>query len=313
MTLNYKILWIEDTPKAVRAKEKVIRKYLEVEKGYECDITPIETFDDFEKSIGYDKTSNYDLLLVDLNLGDEQEHHDGNDIIKKIRDENIYTEIIFYSSQYENLMSIIKEPFIEGVFTSERDMLDTKAKKIIDVTIKKVQDVNNLRGLIMAEVAELDRIKKRIIQKFSKNADAEFKKYIKEDVFSKIKQELEALQCLVKVEDSECTHDEIDLETLQRNFFYDSFKKSRTVFKVKNLTAKCQEIPFVHQEYYDSVIKKRNVFAHEEENSREDGTKYLNYSNGSPLEFNEEHCIQIRKDIKKHKELLRDIERKLDE
>ena len=30
---------------------------------------------------------------------------------------------------------------------------------LINVTIKKVQDVNNLRGLIMAEVAELDRIK----------------------------------------------------------------------------------------------------------------------------------------------------------
>ena len=29
---------------------------------------------------------------------------------------------------------------------------------------------------------------------------------------------------------------------------------------------------------------------------------------GMPLEFTEEHCIEIRKDIKKYKKLLEDIE-----
>lgn len=320
MKLKYKILWIDDDTDAIERPKNQIKKYLEDDYGFECneEDVVVKDYDEFEndyvyedsgKKIVKDSIKEFDLLLVDFDLGEEGQT--GDILINLIRTK-VYSEILFYSTNYSDLRSKLNNnDFMDGVFTSSRDELEEKTKKLINVTIKKVQDVNNLRGLIMAEVAELDRIKKRIIQKFSKDADAEFKKYIKEDVFSKIKQELEALQCLVKVEDSECSYDEIDLEKLQKNFFYDSFKKSRTVFKVKNLNAKCKEIPFVHQDYYDNVIKKRNVFAHEEENSRVDGTKYLNYSNGTPLEFNEEHCIQIRKDIKKYKELLRDIERKL--
>jgi len=312
MTLDYKILWIDDHEDFFRNHEDFIKEHIE-EKGFEAQIIKHKSLQDYlEHDNNKIEQIKYDLFLVDLNLDNG---HTGNEIIEKIRSNKVLTDIIFYSTNLADVRRSVNDNNIEGVFVTSRNQNDFEEKvtDVIDVTIKKVQDVNNLRGLIMAEVAELDRIKKRIIQKFSKDADAEFKKYIKDDVFSKIKQELEDLECLVKVEDSECSHDEIDLEKLQKNFFYDSFKKSRTVYKVKNLNVKCKEIPFVHQDYYENVIKKRNVFAHEEENSRVDGTKYLNYSNGTPLEFNEEHCIQIRKDIKKYKELLKEIEQKLNE
>jgi len=53
--------------------------------------------------------------------------------------------------------------------------------------------------------------------------------------------------------------------------------------------------------------------AHEEEQVRTDGTRYLNYTDGSPLEFTEEHCVEIRKDIRKYKQLLIQIEQKINE
>ena len=305
----YKILWIEDQMHSIRGKKWVISNYIENEKGFELEIKYIETFQQFKDEIGFDSLKNYDLLLIDLNL-DDDESADGNKIIESIRNNNIYTEIIFYSSHYENLLTLLKENVPEGIFTSERKQIDTKAKKIIDVTLHKIQDVNNLRGLIMAEVAELDRIKKNIIQKFNKEADSDFKKYIKEDVFSKIKDDLTSLKCLVKVVESEFSHDEINLEELQNNFFYDSFKKSRTVNKIKS--KKCNEIDFKHEDYRKDVIAKRNVLAHQKEEEDSDG-KFLLYPNGNRLEFTEEHCIQIRKDIKKYKNLLEQISNKLDE
>jgi hypothetical protein len=305
MKLEYKILWIEDTPKSIRRDKKKIIAYIE-DLGFECYIEDITNFSDFEKNIGYKNTSEYDLLLIDLDLGNQETKDEGNLIIKNIRDESIYSEIIFYSSQYEELKRKLNNHFIEGIFTSSREELKNKVEQIIDVTIKKVQDVNNLRGLIMAEVAELDRIKKSILLKYnSKNKDnIKLKKYIKEDIFKKINEELVDLECIIN---SDCEHNKIDIEKLLNNFFYDSYKKSRTVFKVKKLDSNCSSIPFIHQEYYDNVIKKRNVLAHESEKIREDGTKYLNYTNGKPLEFTEEHCIQIRKDIRKFKKLLEDI------
>ena len=320
MKLKYKILWIEDELDSIERPKNQIQRYLEDDYGFECseDDIVIKDYDEFEEEYIYeenqrkivkDSIKEFDLLLVDFNLGEEEQT--GDKLIDIIRD-GIYSEILFYSSELESINIKLNNHFIDGVFTSDRDHLEDKIKKLINVTIKKVQDVNNLRGLIMAEVAELDRIKKSILLKYNaKNLDdCEFKKYVKQNVFKKINEELADLSCITN---PECAHDNIDFEKLLNNFFYDSFKKSRTVFKVKKLDSKCSDVPFVHQDYYDSVVKKRNVFAHEEEKIREDGTKYLNYSDGTSLEFTEEHCIQIRKDIKKYKNLLEQISNKLDE
>ena len=71
---------------------------------------------------------------------------------------------------------------------------------------------------------------------------------------------------------------------------------------------KCNEIDFKHEDYRKDVIAKRNVLAHQKEDEDSFG-KFLLYPNGDRLEFTEEHCIKIRKDIKKYKILLEDIEK----
>lgn len=320
MKLKYKILWIEDDPKSITRPQNQIKKYLEDDYGFECkdEDVVIKDYDEFKSEFleeyngvvrAKDKINEFDLLLVDFNLGEEE--HTGDILINLIRESKVYSEILFYSSDYQDLRNKLNNNhFIDGVFTSNRDELEDKIKRLINVTIKKTQDVNNLRGLIMAEVAELDRIKKNIIQKFSGEADSKFKQYIKEDVFSKIREELENLKCLVKVEDSECSHDDINLEELQKNFFYDTSKKSRTVYKIKR--KKCNDIEFTHKNYMEDVIDKRNVLAHQKEDEDASG-KFLLYPNGNRLEFTEEECNKIRKDIKKYKKLLEDIEQKLND
>jgi len=313
MKLKYKILWVEDEEDSIKIKAKNIRLYLENEYGFECSLDDITILDYEEFETNYiddDKMKidtdieQFDLVLVDFNLGEAQ--HTGDKLIKVVRDGNIYSEILFYSSDLDSLKEKLNKHFIDGIFTSNRDELEEKIKKLIRVTIKKVQDVNNLRGLIMAEVAELDRIKERIISKFNLIANDEFKKYIKEKVFSKIKNDLESLTCLVKIEDSECDYKDIDLVKLQKNFFYDTNKKSRSIYKIKK--QKCNEINFVHEEYKTNIIDKRNVLAHQEEELRADGIKILKYPNGNDFEFTEEECNKIRKEIKKYKKLLEDIE-----
>ncbi len=318
MKLKYKILWIEDEKISIKIKAKNIQKYLEEEYGFEClaeDILVLDYEEFKEKYIENDEIKldsdieKFDLMLVDFNLGEEE--HTGDKLIQIIRGSNIYSEILFYSSDLDSLLENLNSNFIDGVFTSVRDELEDKIKKLIKVTIKKVQDVNNLRGLIMAEVAELDRIKKRIIKNYNSHADANFKKYIKEKVFSQIREELENLNCLIKVEDTECSYEDINLVEIQKNFFYDTNKKSRTVFKIKK--QKCNEIAFIHENYKKDIIDKRNIFAHEEEDIRDDGIKILKYPDNTDLEFTEEHCVKIRKDIKKYKKLLLEIDKKINE
>ena len=97
MKLIYKILWIEDQMNSIRGRKRVISNYIRDEKGFELEINEILTFEQFKETVGFESLKDYDLLLVDLNL-DDNESGDGNKIIEEIRNNDIYTEIIFYSS-----------------------------------------------------------------------------------------------------------------------------------------------------------------------------------------------------------------------
>ena len=313
MKLTYKILWIEDKPETIIGKRKALIKYLRDIKGFDVDIVDANTFEGFEKEVGYDGLKVYDLLLVDLDLGNEIDTNDGNAIITKIRDDKIYTEIIFYSANYDALHTKLQQNPIEGIFTSPRKDITIKAQAIIDVTLNKVQDVNNLRGLIMAEVAELDRLKKNIIKRYSsQELDDRFKKYIKTDVFNQLKENVEKYDYLLKDDDS---YKSMNLEHLVDELIYDSAKKARTVYKIKRNIETCQDIDYTLKEYESCIIDKRNILAHEEEKTDpSDGSKYLtDLKNKGILKLTEDECVKIRKDIRKYKKVLIEIEEKINE
>ena len=102
MKLKYKILWIEDELDSIERPKKQIQKYLEDDYGFECseeDIV-IKDYDEFEEEYIYeenqrkivkDSIKEFDLLLVDFNLGEEEQT--GDKLIDIIRD-GIYSEIL---------------------------------------------------------------------------------------------------------------------------------------------------------------------------------------------------------------------------
>ncbi len=293
MKLKYKILWIEDEKISIKIKARNIRRYLEDEYGFEClesDITILD-YEEFNQNyilnnqIKIDSDiDKFDLLLVDFNLGEEE--HTGDKLIQIIRDSNIYSEILFYSSDLDSLLERLNKHFIDGVFTSVRDELEDKIKKLIKVTIKKVQDVNNLRGLIMAEVSELDRIKEQIIIKYAnKNKCGTLEKYILKTLEKSYN---DKTKDVIKYTDS-------PIDEIIDKLYIDSDKKARTIKKVDN--------SFSEIEYRKNILKIRNKFAHLEEKDNMVGD----------IEFTEKNCIKIRKDIKRYKGLLKNIEKSINE
>jgi len=302
MKLKYKILWIEDEKNSIKIKAKNIRKYLEDDYGFEClesDITILDYeefvedyIDNNELKPGSD-IEKYDLLLVDFNLGEKE--HTGDKLIQIIRDNNIYSEILFYSSDLDSLISKLNQHFIDGVFTSVRDELENKVKKLIKVTIKKVQDVNNLRGLIMAEVAELDRIKEKIIVKATLITNGfDTKKYILKTLKKSYSDNLKQVE----------KYKEDNIEIILNKLYVDSDKKARTITKVEN--------NFDEKKYRSTILKNRNMFAHVEEcDGVDEKGKACKLIGDIP--FTEAKCIEIRKEIKEYKKILLAIKIKLDE
>lgn len=155
MRIEYRILWVDDAPEWVESQVDNVKEYL-ADFGFvlKADIKSSYKGIDF---------SQYDIIAIDYDLSDEEE---GIDALSLIRDEDVYTEILFYSQYGEpKLREEIKNNRVDGVYCASRESFLEKMKKLIDTTIRKTQEINNLRGLVMAETSAVDNLIKVILLK----------------------------------------------------------------------------------------------------------------------------------------------------
>jgi len=61
------------------------------------------------------------------------------------------------------LWEAIREKKLEGIFISSRNEIVSKNTKVGYQSIQKILDLENMRGIIMAEVGELDLMRQEII------------------------------------------------------------------------------------------------------------------------------------------------------
>ncbi|NHC43589.1 response regulator, partial [Bacillus sp. MM2020_1] len=162
MRLNYEILWFEDNLSWFNTSSMYIEEFLN-NSGFE--LVTYQYENDRQGLEEIIKKHNFDLILMDYNLVGKN----GDELIEKIRDLNIYTDIIFYSQNgAQPIRDIIRVKGIDGIFCSGRDIeeFEEKVNGVIGNTIKKVQDVNNIRGLVIAETIDLENILEVIIRDF---------------------------------------------------------------------------------------------------------------------------------------------------
>ena len=125
-------------------------------------LTDIECYSDYdefknERLIDFDATSFdlYDLILMDFALSGTT----GDNVIREIRSKEIYTDIIFYSSDFEKMESDLEgSRQLDGVFLTGRENLFSTIDQIIKKNLKREYRISNIRGLIMDSTSEFDYI-----------------------------------------------------------------------------------------------------------------------------------------------------------
>ena len=146
MNTTFKILWFEDEPVWFNMEKLQIEGILKTH--YLIPVIERRDGDDFdlEELTGND----YDLIFMDYKLA---EGKTGDTIVAAIRNSDILTDILFYSSEEQNMLSAIKEqmPPIDGVYLTKRDytIFTEKAQRIIQKIVKRSEDVVNLRGFVL--------------------------------------------------------------------------------------------------------------------------------------------------------------------
>ncbi|MDO8899163.1 MAG: hypothetical protein Q7V19_16045, partial [Bacteroidales bacterium] len=103
---------------------------------------------------------------------------------------------------------------------------------------------------------------------------------------------------------------ELDATEIVKSRLFDADKKSRTVNKIiEILNVNDNQFKDFHKNYKNDVLDTRNDLAHAKSDTI-DGIEYLIISRKDgehPIKFNQEHCVQIRRNLRKHTELLKSI------
>ena len=296
MNLKYKILWIENEQDWVESIEDQILDYLN-DLGFDFEKKLISKE---EKDIDYNY---YDLILMDLNLADQP---NGAELISKIRELGVYTDVVFYSSSgIEELRAKGKEKELEGVYYSGRTpdaSFIKKVKAVIDSTIKKVQDLANVRGLVMAEVSELDGKMVELIKKYYVHDETEeLKKTFYDHTTKKHEERLKKSLDGCKKNEMVCYHKWKNTPIQDIIPRMESAQMAKAVNYIVPESLYTPSRANFFEDYMTEIVEVRNQLAHCVSKDV-DGKEVLVTRKGDKT-FGDEDIKEIRKNILKYSEI----------
>jgi len=300
MRLKFYLLWFENENEWIDSKIDSIKEIIE-EHGFEW-VPPKICKNEEEFTGNYDE---YDMVLMDYALTQGRtDGKTGANVIKSIRSKECLTTILFYSQYGEKkLREEIANRFLDGIFCADREGFLEKFEDLFVSSIKKIEDVNNLRGLVMAETADLEGTKEEIIDLYD-SISCPKKKEITKEILSNVRNSNDSTKKFLDSKSEDSPFKEI-LHLL------DLYKKSTIVHKINSRGESICD--FLHEKFDEEIIQKRNLLAHVKEKiiENDSGKEIILESekSGKKLIFSQEEAKKIRKAIcnyKKELEKLRD-------
>ncbi len=323
MDIFYRILWYEDNQDWYKGMSKRIEQIV---KEFEL-IPQIDYKKTPEINVNEIQNNNYDLIIVDYkltNIKDLKKGVNGDKVIEDIRNGKIYTDVIFYSEDGEQLKDIFIKKGLEGVFVTTRNTQQF-TKKVKDITYKNLRrSINpvNLRGIVMDNTSEFDTEIKEITLKAWELLSDEHKlnidKYIKEKL---LKGSMESFNEKYKKYISET---DMIIYAITEDMIFDSSKKARLLNKIMSLNEGwCKELKEIYKELSDSkdnfyknyeneIIKYRNALAHAKKTETENDI-YIGKYNGKNIRYNKDLCDEIRKNLIKYNNILNKLYKFIEE
>ncbi len=280
MNLRYNIVWFEDSRDYIDALTPFIVDYLK-DLGFSPNITTRPTG---EGSLELVTEKDPNLMLVDFIL----ERGKGDEIVQRIRDNELFVDVIFYAKNEGSRDQVGK---LEGVFFTERANLREKIPKIINLTIKKQQDVNNLRGIIIAETIDLERKMETFLAEYFGSGDK-----TKQSVFERL-YEYGHPGALTARQKFEMTNS-ILKKVIQR--MSDELEgASGQGINDQTLRAGMEGVQD-RKRIFDGVeklLQLRNIMGHWEELQGQKNTLLCRNDEGDPIRVDEAYCKQTRREL----------------
>lgn len=315
MNVIFRVLWFEDEvswrPSSERKMKEIIEEHNLVpeiiwKKGDEND-----TEDELKKD--------YDLILMDYELRGTT----GNTLIKKLRQLDIYTDVLFYSGNFDIMVkalynidenNCVVEP-VDGIYFSDRkrEELYPKLQRVVDKIVRRIQDIVSLRGVVLDNVSgfesQMQNILVLAINKFSDAQLENLNDYAKNKLVTPSKEDY-----VRKMEGIESNKQVLRAIVEAPDYLLDSYKKARLIGRViKILTSEYglildEKYSKFADVYFNEIIRYRNALGHAMRSNSNDIEVFVGEIDGKPVIFNEELFRKMRASINEYKKVINVVE-----
>lgn len=293
MNLNYSILWYDDNKEFFESQDMEPIETEIVSWGFKPKIFPVHNAVELQQHAPFDQ---YDMLVVDFDLGGD-EH--GDQFIKSVRDQNVFAEIIFYSmKESDELWQAVSVKRLEGVFVANKKNIEPKLIRVARQSVRKVLDLENMRGIVMSEVGDLDALLETIFKRAMKGVAPEQQRIVFDRFHEKTSAQNEEFQgALLAFKEAPSIDGLLEL--------CDSDKRWQNLNRVKKHHNLLKERDFVG-DYQKEIIWPRNCLAHGVPERKVD-KGFLFHHRGKEYVFDDEVSNALRKRILEYKSAFAEI------
>jgi hypothetical protein len=292
MRLEFKVLWFENqmdgVQQAVTGMRRELAKHgLLLELDQQGDASKLD-----ELSAYQEKFHNYDLVVVDWDLGEGQPK--GDEVAKRIRNSFGFTDIIFYSGQAtDRLRDMVKEQAIDGVYCARRNELRAKLIDHVNHVVERLSRLEAMRGLAVVSAGRADDQMREVVRLAHAKMDAEAQSELVAAIDTKVAGAAGShAKAYGKLKDLE---GRLGSRALNSGILHEVAILS--VQKVVAAHPACESHLAVLGTYVEEVIQPRNALGHIVETRDVDGW-VINYANGKQL--NKVGLSKMRKDLSRH-------------
>lgn len=284
MKIEYSILWFDDREDYFDSLDFSPLNNEILSWGFKPKLNCVTTPEEFSS---YSPFNQFDLIVIDNNL---EGCDDGQKFISDVRKHSIYTEIIFYTAgKASELWESIRAYELEGVFIASRPNIIEKIIAVGYQTIKKVLDLDNMRGLVMAEVGELDNLLEKIFDTGFDSLTVENKEIVINKFIKSVEDQHGNQLKLIDDFRSAPTP-----EKMRR--LLDSSKRWRNLNRLIKYHLKLKARKNNVNNYEKEVLEPRNFLAHGLPRLEQDGSYLFSY-NGKEFLFDEPSSRILRRQI----------------
>ena len=297
MKLTFRLLVVDDDPLPGEA-EAALGAYLRGE-GFQLEaVRPPDLSEKSLRGLAEREGRQFDLVMVDFRL---REAHSGTQVLRWLRKEMKYTEMVFYTGfSVETLYEEMAREWIDGVFVAARANLDEVLRGVAAIVIGKAVDLNHMRGIVMAEVAEIEtRMQAAIGSALGhESARAVVARVAAKRVAGHRKQSGEVAEKLKNGRVGEIVGDP--------HFFTAHWKWRAVNALAKRVGARPGEVEVVAR-YDAEILGKRNRLAHVREEIGGDGRPRLRSApgaGGKGEEIDEDWMKDLRRQLAEHRQAI---------